>query len=299
MDVDSGGIPSELKELRQWVGWRRSSRGKVPVQASGEPARVNDSSTWGTFNELIESGRQLDGVGFVLTDSPYIGIDIDDCQDGGRLQRMALKVVERFGSYAELSPSGRGVHIIGRGRAVFPDDSNRQAGRRQAGLMGFKSFEVYNESRYLTMTGRVLDGYESIVDVQDVLDAMTAALWPRQSAEQQEQAAVVQEPGTCKGRELADDFLVQKASSGRRGEWFRSLYEKGELAPYGGDHSRADLALLGWLAFWTNGNAQQMERLFSASALGQRKKWRERQAYREMTIQAALSHWNGVGYVKG
>lgn len=299
MDVDSGGIPSELKELRQWVGWRWSSRGKMPVQANGEPARVNDSSTWGTFNELIESGRQLDGVGFVLTDSPYIGIDIDDCQDGGRLQRMALKVVERFGSYAELSPSGRGVHIIGRGRAVFPDDSNRQAGRRQAGLMGFKSFEVYNESRYLTMTGRVLDGYESIVDVQDVLDAMTAALWPRQSAGQQEQAAVVQEPGTCKGRELADDFLVQKASSGRRGEWFRSLYERGELARYGGDHSRADLALLGWLAFWTNGNAQQMERLFSASALGQRKKWRERQAYREMTIRAALSNWNGKGYAKG
>lgn len=57
--------------------------------------------------------------------------------------------------------------------------------------------------------------------------------------------------------------------------------------------------LLGWLAFWTNGNARQMERLFSASALGQRKKWRERQAYREMTIRAALSNWNGKGYAKG
>lgn len=298
MDVDSGGIPSELKELRQWVGWRRSSRGKMPVQANGEPARVNDSSTWGTFNELIESGRQLDGVGFVLTDSPYIGIDIDDCMDGGRLQRKAWKVVERFGSYAELSPSGSGVHIIGRGRAVFPSRGS-QDGRRIAGLMGFASFEAYNSARYLTMTGRVLDGYESIVDVQDVLDAMTAALWPRQSAEQQEQAAVVQEPGTCKGRELADDFLVQKASSGRRGEWFRSLYERGELARYGGDHSRADMALLGWLAFWTNGNARQMERLFSASALGQREKWQARQDYRKRTIQAALSHWNGKGYAKG
>lgn len=301
MDVDSSGIPSELKELGQWVGWRWSSRGKVPVQASGEPARVNDSSTWGTFDDVIESGRQLDGVGFVLTDSPYTGIDIDDCMDGGRMERKALAVVERFGSYAELSPSGRGVHIIGRGRAVFPDDSSRQNGRRQEGLMGFKSFECYNELRFLTMTGHVLDGYGEVADVQDVLDAMTAALWPAQqqestAGEQQEQAAVGQEPGTRKGRELADDFLVQKASSGRRGEWFRSLYEKGELAPYGGDHSRADLALMGWLAFWTNGNAQQMERLFSASALGQRKKWRERQAYREMTVRAALSHWNGKGY---
>lgn len=304
--IDSSGIPYELKELRQWVGWRRSpSRGKVPVQANGKAARVNDSSTWGTFNELIESGRRLDGVGFVLTDSPYIGIDIDDCMDGGRLQRKAWKVVERFGSYAELSPSGSGVHIIGRGRAVFPDDSSRQAGRRQAGLMGFKSFEVYNSARYLTMTGRVLDGYREVVDVQDVLDAMTAALWPGQSAEQEPEAGEPdeqQESGMHQNREqepLEESFLLQQAGKGRRGEWFRTLYEQGNVSAYGGDHSRADMALLGELAFWTNGDALQMERLFSASALGRRAKWKTRQDYRERTIQAALSHWNGKCYKKG
>lgn len=301
--IDSSGIPYELKELRQWVGWRRSpSRGKVPVQVNGKAARVNDSSTWGTFNELIESGRQLDGVGFVLTDSPYIGIDIDDCMDGGRLQRKAWKVVERFGSYAELSPSGSGVHIIGKGKAVFPDDDGKSAwGRRQAGLMGFKSFEVYNSARYLTMTGRVLDGYESVADVQNVLDAMTAALWPGQSAEREGEPDEKQEqPSSREQTPLNDDsFLVQQASKGKRGEWFRSLYERGELARYGGDHSRADMALLGELAFWTNGDALQMERLFSASALGRRAKWKTRQDYRERTIQAALSHWNGKCYKKG
>ena len=299
--INSSGIPTEMKERRNWVGWRwSSSRGKVPVQASGAVARVNDSSTWGTFKELIESGRQLDGVGFVLTDSPYIGIDIDDCMDGGRLQRKAWKVVERFGSYAELSPSGSGVHIIGRGRAVFPS-SGSQDGRRLSGAMGFKSFEVYNSARYLTVTGRFLDGYREVVDVQDVLDRMTAALWPKQSVEQ-ERAAGVQEPGTQQDREqepLDDSFLMQRASSGRRGEWFRTLYEHGDIARYGGDHSRADMALLGELAFWTNGDALQMERLFSASALGRREKWRARQDYRERTIQAALSHWDGKGYRKG
>lgn len=299
--IDSSGIPYELKELRQWVGWRRSpSRGKVPVQVNGKAARVNDSSTWGTFNELIESGRRLDGVGFVLTDSPYIGIDIDDCMDGGRLQRKAWKVVERFGSYAELSPSGSGVHIIGRGRAVFPS-SGSQDGRRLSGAMGFKSFEVYNSARYLTVTGRFLDGYREVVDVQDVLDRMTVALWPKQSVEQ-ERAAGVQEPGTQQDREqepLDDSFLMQRASSGRRGEWFRTLYEHGDIARYGGDHSRADMALLGELAFWTNGDALQMERIFSASALGRREKWRGRQDYRARTIQAALSHWDGKGYRKG
>lgn len=166
--------------------------------------------------------------------------------------------------------------------------------------MGFKSFEVYNESRYLTVTGRVLNGYRDVVDVQDVLDAMTAKLWlageQGNVAGEREQ----QEYSTENNKEQAtlndDSFLVQQASKGRRGEWFRSLYEKGALARYGGDHSRADMALLGELAFWTNGNARQMERLFSASALGQREKWQARQDYRKRTIQAALSNWNGKGY---
>lgn len=310
--VNVDGIAEELKAWERWVIWQKNwycnTCVKIPRKASGGTASTTDAATWGRFDEVLASTARADGIGFVLTDSPFVGIDIDDCMDGGRLERKARAIVERFGSYAELSPSGRGLHIIGKGRAIFPDDGNSQWGRRQAGLMGFKSFEVYNESRYLTVTGHVLDGYGEVADVQDVLDAMTAKLWPAQqecrtTGEQQEQAAVVQEPGTKKERNQAplddDSFLVQKASSGRRGKWFRSLYEQGELAHYGGDHSRADMALLGWLAFWTNGNAQQMERLFSASALGQREKWRGRQDYRNRSIQAALSHWNGKGYTKG
>lgn len=301
--MEAAGIPDELRGWPNWVVWRKEWRCgrpiKMPLNArTGGWASTQDLETWSTLDDALASSVRADGLGFVLTGTPFVGLDVDCCLDGGRLEQRAMAVVKRFGTYAERSPSGTGLHLIGRGKAVFHDGGS-QWGRRQAGLMGFSSFECYNSARYLTMTGRVLDDYKHVVDVQDVLDAMTAALWPRQSAEQQEQAAVVQEPGTCKGRELADDFLVQKASSGRRGEWFRSLYEQGNVSAYGGDHSRADMALLGWLAFWTNGNARQMERLFSASALGQRKKWRERQAYREMTIRAALSNWNGKGYAKG
>lgn len=309
MNVDVEGLPDELKDLPNWVAWKKEWYCGRPIKMprnprTGRTVSVLDAGTWSTLPDALASQIRADGVGFVLTDSPYIGIDIDDCMDGGRLQRKAWKVVERFGSYAELSPSGRGVHIIGRGKAVFHDGGS-QWGRRQAGLMGFKSFEVYNSARYLTMTGRVLDGYESVADVQNVLDAMTAALWPRQSAEQEPEPGEPdkqQESGMHQNREqepLEESFLLQQAGKGRRGEWFRSLYERGELARYGGDHSRADMALLGELAFWTNGDALQMERLFSASALGRREKWRTRQDYRERTIQAALSHWNGKCYKKG
>lgn len=284
-------MPDELKGFPNWVRWERTAEGwKMPRQTNGKAASVTNRSTWGTF-EAVTAGGYAGGVGFVLTDSPYMGIDIDDCMDGGRMESKARAVVERFGSYAERSPSGRGVHIIGRGRAVFPSRGS-QDGRRIAGAMGFKSFEVYNEKRFLTMTGRVLSGCRGVVDVQAVLDRMTAALWGVKEVEPD----ALDHPG---GESYPDSYLLQKASSGRRGAWFCSLYDAGDISRYDGDDSRADFALLSELAFWTGGNAGQMERMFSASALGRREKWKARQDYRERTIQAALSHWNGKAYRKG
>ena len=57
---------------------------------------------------------------------------------------------------------------------------------------------------------------------------------------------------------------------------------------HSGDHSRADLALCGKLAFWTGGDRQRIERLFSQSGLGRREKWK-RDDYRDRTITKALS----------
>jgi hypothetical protein len=59
----------------------------------------------------------------------------------------------------------------------------------------------------------------------------------------------------------------------------------GDLSDYGGDHSAADLALLGMLAYWTQ-DWDQLDRLFRQSKL-YRSKW-ERADYRERTIAKAL-----------
>ena len=287
MKKDRKQIPDELKGVPHWVRWERTAGGrKMPRQADGRAASVTDPDTWGTFEE-VSAGGYAGGVGFVLTGSPYMGIDIDDCMDGGRMERKALAVVERFGSYAELSPSGRGVHIIGRGRAVFPY-SGSQDGRRLSGAMGFKSFEVYNEKRFLTMTGRTLGRCRGVVDVQDVLDRMTAALWGRQDTEQD----AADHP---EGERYDDSYLLSAIKASSRREHFMMLYENGDISRYK-SQSEADFALLSELAFWTGGNALQMERLFSASALGQREKWRARADYRAKTIGSALTHWNGRSY---
>ena len=53
---------------------------------------------------------------------------------------------------------------------------------------------------------------------------------------------------------LTDAELLDHARQSRTGDRFCQLYDEGSLDSYDGDHSRADLALCGMLAFWTNGD---------------------------------------------
>ena len=80
--------------------------------------------------------------------------------------------------------------------------------------------------------------------------------------------------------------LCRKASSAAK---FADLFDAGDTTAHGDDDSRADLALLGILKFYTQ-DAPQLERLFNASAFGQRPKWRNRADYRRITIGKALSN---------
>ena len=95
------------------------------------------------------------------------------------------------------------------------------------------------------------------------------------------------------GPEMADDALILKAKMAKNGNEFESLWY-GSTLGYNGDDSAADMALMNHLAFWTRGNATQMDRLFSLSGLGQRDKWRDRSDYRDRTIQKAISDATGL-----
>ncbi len=88
--------------------------------------------------------------------------------------------------------------------------------------------------------------------------------------------------------DLADEEIVGLCRKARNAAKFSDLNDAGNTALYGGDESRADLALMGMFAFYTQDPAQ-LARLFDASALGQRSKWKNRPDYRRRTIDRALS----------
>lgn len=86
------------------------------------------------------------------------------------------------------------------------------------------------------------------------------------------------------GRDFGDDEQLLDAAMREPG--FSALW-LGDRSRYDGDDSRADMALMTRLAWWTACNPSRMERLFSRSVLGQRKKW-QREDYRRRTINRAL-----------
>ena len=68
---------------------------------------------------------------------------------------------------------------------------------------------------------------------------------------------------------FSDNEVVNLCRQAKNAAKFSDLYDDADASLYGGDQSRADLALISHFAFYTQ-DPLQLERLFDASARGQR-----------------------------
>ena len=121
---------------------------------------------------------------------------------------------------------------------------------------------------------------------QDLIDEIAA--WMSKAEPDTE---AVQTNGHARSRPTSmppDEMVIEKCRAAKNAAKFEALFDRGDVHAYhGGDDSGADLSLLDILAFWTQ-DEEQLERLFSSSALGRRAKWRNRDDYRKRTIRRAL-----------
>ncbi len=166
-----------LREERCWVAWNDEDGRKVPKSPLGGNARSNDPSTWGTYAqaEAAASRNGYSGVGLMLADG-YIGIDLDGAIDAdGDIEPWAQEIIDELGSYAERSPSGRGVHVLA------------WADMGQVGPIGRADhragIEVYNHGRYFTVTGDEVSGGR-IYDLTDEMPRFVASHFSGESPEQ-------------------------------------------------------------------------------------------------------------------
>jgi putative DNA primase/helicase len=236
-------IPLELTQHNQWVLWKledvgRSKPAKIPYQTTGKRADTTKPDTWTSFENVwkaYDKNKAYSGVGFVLSDSDgLVGVDLDNCIDAkGNFREEATRIINGLDSYTELSPSGKGIRIFFKGKAIA------------TGKGGDKNWmEVYDHTspRYLTLTGRVHQGRSEVVEVDEVKQA--AALkdfLESKKARKPKSKKAARKPKKEQSFVSVDDELVTRIRASSNGARFAELFDRGASSTE--DHSSLDLEL--------------------------------------------------------
>ena len=261
-----------LTKYPQWVVWKYDYRGdkltKIPIDPkSEENASATDELTWSDYKTALAKWRErphlYKGLGFVFTEEdPFCVIDIDDYEN---CEESITKLISEFSdTYSEISPSGKGFHIIMEGKK--PGERCRSA--KHPGL------EIYDRGRFMTVTGN-RQNIKEIADCQDLLVKTYNKFFPKEN----EKREVVLTPN-----DLEPEDIVKIAKSGKNGDLFTKLWT-GNVPE--GDRSAYDLALCNILAFYCGGDFHKMDTMFRQSGL-MREKWDKREDYRRRTLQKAI-----------
>ena len=182
--MSASAIPAELREPAQWIRYKLVPDGskkprKVPICPSDPGcASSTDPTTWGPYDVAHANvGKdETVGAGYVFAGDGIFGVDIDNCVVNRVVTERAKVIVAAFGTYTEISPSGEGLHVIGRGSLNGHRGLNRR--EKHNGIVT-GGIEAYSVGRYFAMTGQHLMGTPlEITDGQVALDALVAKLDP-------------------------------------------------------------------------------------------------------------------------
>jgi len=172
-------LPAALKRFtaqRIWVLWKwhtskTGKRTKVPYQPNGNKAKSNNPKTWTTYEAAVSAASQFDGIGFVLPDGTG-ALDVDDCRDAatGTVHHWAQELIDRCGSYTEITPSGTGIRIIG-------DASGPWLSPKKMSVVDGVGVECYRKAtKFITVTGNQIAGGDDLTDIDTIIDQVFAEL---------------------------------------------------------------------------------------------------------------------------
>ena len=254
-------VPDEMKKRPNWVvvkTWWNAEKGKYnkrPVNCNsdkGEYAESDNPETWTTFDNALKYLKEKGGttVAYALDGKDNIScIDLDRCYgENGQPTALAKEILSKCGkTYVEKSVSGNGLHIFGKTSGMdirtFSKDGD---------------LEFYQKEHFIAMTG---DGagysrFESF-DTPEMKELLSRKCEKREEWK-----------GVCKGvnglSTMTDRDVVEKASNAKNGDKFKRLYAGEDLQ---NNHSNSDMSLMNLLAYWCNGDKEQMLRIFATSGL--------------------------------
>lgn len=261
-------VPEEMKQHDCWVCWSREERNgrttKVPKNPkTGGNASTTLSGTWGSFVQAetyyAEHTDVIDGIGYVFAESNgVVGIDFDHCvEDGKIISEEIQELVNRCGSYVELSPSGTGLHMYVRGKWKEP------GGRKNNKLGGGIAIEVYPSARFFTVTGEVYSEARPLSEQQELLDE----IYVRYFAEPKEAEALV--PARLEDLDVEPEYVKRlETKLENRNGWLSLLWQGHHTKE---SESEADMALICRLLKICDGDEEAVKKLFMASPFAMNK----------------------------
>ena len=243
---------ADLSEQKIWVAWKEqlNKQGKltkIPKDpATGDNAKVpSDPSTYGTLDDALkcsEAMRGKGGVGIVLgpidNEHHLVGIDLDSCRDLNTetIAEWAAEVINRFDTYAEVSPSETGIKLFFQIRAGDLKNMNALLGRNQKGeLLTRKTFaaEEHREvamdtARFYAVTGKRLQDSPKILrtvaiaDVQWFIQEAGPNYLARHKANGQTKATQVGAISQAAASLFASCGIVTSKACPKQRRWMRS-----------------------------------------------------------------------------
>lgn len=183
-------VPAALAERPNWIVWKSIRRGDHATKIPFSPLDLHLASTtepkrWGTLHQAQTAlaTRDYAGLGFVFKRGDGIfGVDLDSCfRSLFDLEEWAASVINTFGTYAEVSPSGFGVKLFGIGKhdskGTVKVIDPPSAGTKRAAI------EVYGWGRFFAFTGARLENSPlELAECQAKLSGLIEILKPTPAA---------------------------------------------------------------------------------------------------------------------
>lgn len=252
-------VPDEMKAKPNWVIVRtkfNEDKGRLDKFLidihTGKMAKSDDPTTWATFDEAREYAKHNGGVALAYALDGKDGIaciDLDDCyEENGDLKPFAADLYKKCdGMYCEKSVSGKGLHFFGKTQGMdvrtFSEDGE---------------MEFYRGAHFIAMTGDEMGGTElksfDEPQIKSVIESKCKKRTPLDG----------KGVGVEGLSRMSDREVVERAEKGADGKTFKALYDGQDIK---NDHSRSDMSLMNKLAFWCNGDKEQMLRIFATSGL--------------------------------
>lgn len=274
-------VPDEMKQQDKWVVVRTKvddTDGKLKKFLidchTGKFARSDDPATWSSFDEARKYASENGGVALAYALDGKDGIcciDVDHCvDDNGNVSEVGKTILAyKDKTLCEKSVSGKGVHLFGKTNGYDVRVWSKNG-----------DMEFYQDSHFITMTGDDVISKELMnIDASPLKDVISENFSTR--------LHYSQGVGIEGLSRMSDRDVIEKASKSKNGQTFEALYKGEDLQ---NNHSNSDMKFMNMLAFWCNGDKEQMDRIFRTSGLYRPEK---SDSYVECTIMKAIRDVGG------